>query len=456
MLIKTPEFDSQLMRDIQIITINRNVPLILKGSYKRKPNGALLSDIDFTAKVNFSEKLLKEILPNIINKTKRGRRFYFIHLTCGTYDELNVPWIIDDEGCNFNLQLAHEWFENFRKLNLVPADIIDYIGKRLYGKELTMRDLVDIEKMLHLYASIKWKENDIRKGEITHPVSGKVYKLLDLMRYKSISVMKYMYFPKEDEFVSIDVGLVDRNYTEKGRSDSPMYYEDDCYKILKSFKWKVENKEKFAEVMQQVEILTALKYQVNGLNKIMKYKILPTSSTDRILSNLYTELEKQNIPYKGKNLIQIGLDIYDRINDFLCNYVKYFLLKIKPSEREKYVRFIERAVEAKVPVNKDLLIQREKAGLKCPFFQSDTEINPLFGVAMRTGMDPNRVLRCFSQASEEEKMSVDEVVRGVVGKNDMYLIDLGNELLLMDGSKERKFKPEDKKILQEYILKKNT
>ena len=115
MIIKTKEFDEMLTKDILDITINKQRPYSIKGSYRIKEYGDIITDLDFTGFVFFNEKFI-EILKNIINKNKNSNKFIFLHLDCGKYVDFDVPWKIDSKGgCNFDLDQLYSWFENFKK-----------------------------------------------------------------------------------------------------------------------------------------------------------------------------------------------------------------------------------------------------------------------------------------------------------------------------------------------------
>lgn len=454
MIIKTPEFDAELKQNMVDITINKKRPFVLKGSYRIKKMGSVITDIDWTAYVALTPKLL-EIIANIVNKAKRGKKFYFIHLTCGEFKEIEVPWIINDDGCQFNLDLAKQWFDQFKKTNIVPSEVIEYIRNKLFQSELKVVDLIDIEIILHPYLSIKWKEEDIRKGYIKR--GNNTYNLLELMKTQR-TVMKYIYLFKDYQFVPMDVGLIDKNYPETQPPQSPMYYREDCYKILKSFKWKLNEKDRdqYFEVMDKVENLISIKYEIQTLKRIISGKVFSTDVINRITNNINDELQKLDIDSKGKKLEQLDLVLYDKVNDILCSYIRYFIIKIKPTEREKVERYFQREIEAQIPTSTEILIERTKRGIRCPFFESDKEINPLAILAIRLGMKPDKVIKCFTSVSKRYKMPVSELINISVGSNDLYLAKFGSQVILYQGDKQVGVFPLDQLTeIQSRVLREN-
>jgi len=209
-VIKTKIFDQQLNNNISWITINKHQPLQLLGSYKVKEWGDIITDIDYQARVHLTPGLIN-IITNIVSKNKSGKSpFTFLHMTVGKYDGYEVPWTIDETGgCDFDPKLAKEWFELFKTQNLVTPNDLKYIEGKLFNENMKIQNLIDIGYALWQHFLIVWNLDDIRRGFVEH--KGKRYYLLEQMKTK-IPVLKFVYHYQDNQYVSIDLSLMDKKY----------------------------------------------------------------------------------------------------------------------------------------------------------------------------------------------------------------------------------------------------
>ena len=222
---KTQQFTQTLNKRLDQITFNKKKPLVLKGSFK---NAKYISDIDYSAYVYFNNKFI-DIL---IHKISNLKNFQFISLNSGMDKRFDLPWTISSEwGCNFDLKKAIAWLNDFKHAKLVPEYIVKYISSIILKKKISLSDLIDIENILRPYRIIRWSFSDILKREQKR--GGFTYSLLDVLR-KDSGVLHYLYFDKN--VVSIDVGFVDRRYTQPIWERMYKYYTEDWYKILKGYK----------------------------------------------------------------------------------------------------------------------------------------------------------------------------------------------------------------------------
>lgn len=442
MLIKTREFDEAFKKDSKQIAINQR-PFREMGSYKVKKFGEPITDIDLTAIVHFDEKLL-QIISRVIRRTTEGNKFLFIHMSCGTRIEFELPWTIDNNGgCQFNLEKAYSWYNSFSAQKLVPVQILEYIRKKLFRKYLSIRDLIDIEKVLHPYGEIIWLEQDIQKGSQT--INGVVYNLLDIMKTET-PVLEYIY-RYNNEIVAIDVGLLDF----KNRSSANWlysYYTDDWYRILKTYRWKLKEKYKseYFKVMAKITHLIIIKYQLELYKKLRKYH---KALADNLLKDIQTNLRTAKLEYKKG----MDLRIYKMINNYLSKYVNYFYERLDEKHKDELFIYNKRGFEGQIYSSTDLIKEREQRGATCPFFSTDiNEYQQLVKLSSRIMIDVDTVVDCVVKTATNMNISIKNVI-SELGQNTLSLAEDGENIILYDrGVIVKKYTMDNKKILQTAVL----
>lgn len=453
-LVKTKEFDIRFQQDKSWLEINRRIPLLEKGSYKVKEWGDIVTDIDLQAHVYFNSRLL-DIIANVVSKNRRyNSPFIFMYMSVGKYDGYEVPWNIDESGdCDYNPEKVKVWWEEFKNTNLIPKDIKNYIFSKLFSDNMRISKLIDVENALHPYAEILWTENDIRKGFIDN--NGKRYYLLHEMKTET-PVLEYIYNYQNNEYVSIDVGLVDKKFAIPPIGKMYRYYTQDWYKIMKSFRWKIPTNKRtdYFKVMNEITILISLKHQLNLIQKLIKHKILSSQRINDFLNATYTELNKLSINYKGKQLNEIENYLYEEVNKKLENNVLVYANKIQDPERKKILNRLIRGAQAQIPVMQDQLLIRHRAGIQCPFFAVElNEYEKLTALAMRLDINVDLVVNCFSQIAIQLRKSVSQLTDEVIHDNGLSLLEIGGEVILRENGKERgKYMLSDKKKVQMYVL----
>jgi len=324
MITKSLEFDEKLKCDLQWVNINKNKEPKMKGSYKIKENGDILSDIDIEINVYFNQNLLK-IIHNIIIKNKNNSSpFTFIHLIVGKYIEFKLPWILDNEGgIYYDQEKTKQWFFNIKEL--VPVKLSDCIEKKIFSSEISIKELIDIENSLFEYSNILWEQNDILKGY--KYVRGILYNLLDEMKLE-IPVMEYVYC-YNNQYINVDVALYDRRYKVEPYGKMYKYYTNNSYKIMKIFRWKIDPlyKEEYFDTMKKVEVFVSLKYQINTIEKILlhhsKRQLKEKIKMEFILNNMYDNLNISDI-----SLDKLSVKLDNDINCILQDSVEYYLNKL--------------------------------------------------------------------------------------------------------------------------------
>lgn len=450
MIIKTTNFDQQLNDDIKNLYINRKNPFFIKGSYKIKPFNSYISDIDFQVSVYYNEGLLNRIYI-ILNYIKRTNKFFFIHINAGMYTEFKLPWKIDEDGgCKFKLKKTKKWFVDFKNKSLVPDNISKYIEDKLNKNYLRLRDLIDIENVLLPYSQIIWKQEDIRKGY--KEVRNNRYILLDIMKTET-PVLEFVYHYKDEEqngFCLIDIGLVDKKYKSEPTQKMYKYYTEDWYKILKTYRWKLkeEEKQEYFDVMKNIELLIALKYQVEMLIKLKYYTILTQDNINIITRNLVKHLKSNGIVYNNDNDAKNELE--NKINKYLEKYVEYFRIKLKSEYQTEYLLWYNRGLESQIPTTIEELKLRKKRGIECPFFILDWDAYKIVSeLSLRILFNVETMIDCFLQVSKEMDKSINEIIE-TVGKNNLSLNILEKEKIILydDNNKIGEY------LYSEFILKK--
>lgn len=373
MIKKTEEFDIKLHNDFFWININRNKSLKVKGSYKIKKNGDILSDIDIQCNVYFNEKLL-QILYNVINKNKsKNSPFTFIHLIVGKYKEFILPWILDNEGeCYYNVEKTKDWVSTIKKEKLVPELIIKYIEEKLFSSNITISNLIDIEYKLYLYSDILWEQTDILKGY--KDVRGIRYNLLDEIKTE-IPVMEFIY-KYENEYINIDFALFDHNFIIIPENKLYPYYTNNFYKIMKVFRWKLkpEYKEEYFLTMKKSEELISIKYQIDTIQNILLHnskrygqnKINMDLLLNKMYNNLYINLINIGIEKKSLSLDEISDELDEKINVIFKDNIYYYLDKL--INKEDSIQIIKKILigkKAQKPISQQQLLESKNS---CPFF----------------------------------------------------------------------------------------
>ena len=463
MITKSENFVKTLKSKLYQYSFNRKVQPSLKGSFT---NTTFISDIDFTVYVHFNKKFI-EIL---VHKLKKLKDFKFLYLNAGINKHFRLPWSINpDWGCDFDLEIANQWFEDFKQKKLIPEDSYKDIEKILYKKKLILGDLVDIQDILDEYNVIKWFLPDIEKG--TKTVDDHTYILLDELKTESGSVLNSIYIDGND-IVSVDMAIVDKQYMQPIWSRMYKYYTQNWYRILKSYK-KLISKDyakEYWEVMKTLEYDNALLAQASLLNSLMKYKPVNQDSINRVAHDLHQRLENDKISLTElKKIVSV---LKKRLNDRSQPYVDYFLDKLTHHGKIKTYQRLRLTTIASIPTSRKRLIKRREEGIKCPFFDNDTN-EFISNLALKLLLDKKKLQKCLIELADKEHEDFPKFVRNVFhrspvsrlflqfgnSKNKIYIrgaaTHADHELFLRLGEKENEFYSFDVKYhtrLQIYLI----
>jgi hypothetical protein len=388
MLIKSERFVQDFLEKSIKLKLNYNAPLIWRGSYKNKPIGSFITDIDLAQNVYLPKPIpslyhnfVYRIYSTILNARKEN--FIFLRLSCGTYNEFKLPWNIDDKGgCDYSVERTELWLKKISKI--IPKNVYESINKKLNG-DISIDTLYEVRAELRDYSEILWDIEDLWWGEKTF--RGVRYSLVDLMREGHITIIRYLY-KYGDDFCGIDFSLVDRKYIKQPNVLSE-YYTHNSYKIFKSLKWYVK-KEYFQEYVQylnSMEKLPALLNKFSLYDTAKKFKVLTEGELSLISKDL-KGYDKQNLKQKLNKKAEKGIELFKN--------------KIIDSFVDTFQKYLERAEQGRVKISKLVLMEREIKGYKCPFFSLNLEMfNTLYTISKNYFIDFSLLCNCITKVSEK-------------------------------------------------------
>lgn len=439
MIIKTQDFVTKLNNNLHQISFDKNKPLVLKGSFNRV---TYISDIDYTAYVHFNDGLIKILS----RKLKNLKDFIFIYLNAGTDINFKVPWIIysgksgPTKRCDFDLNIVLEWYDNFkkRKASEVVSDIdFKKIDKILSNNDLTLGNLIDIEEILGKYGTIRWFLPDIEKG--VKYIGEHKYILLDEIIKDDSPVAQYLYMAGKNEYVAIDVGLVDNKVKKPYLTDRYQFYTKNWYKIFKDYK-KIISKDyeqEYYNIRKNFEFINSLLAQILVIQTIEKYKLLSSSQTLPILVDLQTNLSKVDIK-TDISTDKIELILKKKLNDMSKPYIDYFFDKLTYVGKLETMSTMRLMRISNIPTDKQTLLDRKNNGLICPFFEGETDeyINSL---SVKLLISEDEVKKCLEKISKKENISVLDIITKYfknIPANRLFIQDKQDKLILRGALKD--------------------
>lgn len=405
MIIKTEDFDKAFKKDILELTINRNFPIKIKGSYKlfSTIDNIYLTDIDMECNVKYSQYFIN----TMIDKIQKSRSFIFVQLSLGMKKEFILPWKIDnDGGCDYDPETVKKWYSNFKNMNIVPQKVYDYIENKLFSDTISINCLIDVENELSDYSKLIWTLDDIKKGYISKLDTK--YFLLDIITIE-YPVFEFIYKYKDD-FCLIDLAAIDRKYEYEFEHNMYKYYIQDSYKIMKSFKWRIKKNyfEEYITIMKGINLLSAIYNKIILFEKVYKYKLLSEKHFLNIKNDIIKHLQKVNIKDLNINTKEI---IKNKIEIYLKNYINYFKDKLTPKYIDVVSREYHRSLEAQVLTTQYIINKRVKNNIKCPFFPMDIkEYKKIYKIINTLKLDLNSTIDCFIKISEETGKTIDELL----------------------------------------------
>ncbi len=456
MLIKTKEFHERLLHDLADIVIaskkyreqlnkaGSNLEMSYKkqlfssvkfvGSYPEKPYGSAITDIDFFQIVVFDDKFLariKQIFENL-----RYTNFIFVRFYCGEDSDLVPPWIIDAEGgCSFSLEESDRWLKKIKPILDVRQlrSVYNHIWDILSRLSLSLRDLLDVEKLLEPYISISWTGEEIVKGYKT--VNNKRFDFLrTLQTYKKKKTLKFVY-RYEQEYCLIDMSLkqFQKDVQPPDFATIRAYYENDTYKIIKSFKryMKPEANQFYKdEFRKAVGNLTGLAGRLELISKLKKYRVLSPDVITRLENDCKEHAQKGGVCTTNEEELKSMIDKNTR------HLTELFEKLVQPQFKPEIFIYQTRALEAGQQISKDVIRDRLRGGNMCPFYRIDiTDLKRLYFISTRALLDPKKVLECLYEACNMYKKDPYAEAKTLFKDTGLSIVVENNQASLMNGSK---------------------
>jgi hypothetical protein len=447
MLIKTPEFHERFLRDLaNIIVYSKNYREKLNdliddkqldhieyntfgsvkiiGSYLSKEYGSSITDVDLEQIVTFNENFLLGFKQKFSNLNRTN--FTFIRFYCGEDEELAIPWSIDEHGsCKYDPDRTLEWFTKLKPL--VPQPTYEKAADLLLRPTISLKDLLAVEQLVRPSISFSWKLDDIKRGELN--VRGRQYKLLETMQTYWDKKMVKLLYKYNNEYCMVDCNF--KQFGEKTpRLFNRYYYENNLFSMAKTFKIFLppDAMTQFRRFFRsQLGELSAISARVELINKATQYNVLPKSEIERLKIEIRKYESKYNIDVSNTNAVKEF--VYEKVK----GYYDKFRNLVGSQKRLRQLDIYEiRAKEAAEQIPKDIIYERLRNGVDCPFFLIDiADLENIYSISVRIGIDAKKVVHCLYQICEELKRDPHTQAKTLFGRNDYYLKHMDNEYLLI-------------------------
>jgi hypothetical protein len=383
MLRKTNDFVNKLENNLSEISLKGEQALKLLGSFKKV---VYISDIDFTQFSTINSNLIGKIR-DMLHNLRSSKNFKFIYLNAGKNVDINPPWKISSvEGCDFNLETSIYWINKLKENNLVNYETFNNILNIFNKDSLQIVDLLNINEILNDIGTIRWFYNDIIKGYII--IGGRRYDLLTELKNEHAPVLQYIY-KYEDEFVDIDVGIVDRKVKREIEGRLNPYYNKNWYKILKGFKKGISKQfeDEYWNAILNLGRDNAILARITLLIRSKNYNILSQNN----LTRLYNKLK--NVVKSNESLDSLKNKYINKLNEASEPLVVYFLDKLRDERyilRKSKLRLL---MLSDIKTSKEEILKRTKQGIKCPFFTKEREY--ITSLAQKVLIDKDVFFNCF-------------------------------------------------------------
>lgn len=498
MPIKTREFNIKFINDVQQIIFEskkyreglsrihpgrdpnyiietkglfENVTFI--GSYAKKKYGDVISDIDIRQKVKYINENLISRLRQIISNLRSSSTIKFIRFYCGSRENIRIPWSINEEGYFiFELDKTFQWINNLRKY--IPLTLQNFLESKLNytaiggldrgsaalrveslqekqgvvgSTYISIKELLEIEKMLEPYIELSWSENDIINGYKIDDIDGIRYDLLDTLkknRHRK-NVIKYIYIythengPPEGRAVhgpqlssgpilgprrltgeqlgTKEYCLIDMSINFSIINNQMIYYMDDSYKKFKSLNFHLPENIKYTyrdEMTRKIGPILFLHTNIELINKIQKYnnnnRILSSNDVILFIKRLVNYSLMNNIHIDSNNLKESETKLKNIINlesDKL--YKKYRKLITDPNHIKMIYRDEIRGDEGSIPVDISCIYELGRF----PFFNSK-DLNTLIDISFENNIDTFKFINCIRKSSFKYKKNPIELAENYI------------------------------------------
>lgn len=414
MLIKTEQFNHELYKVLPMLLIDPRKPPQVKGSYKIRPYGGLITDIDVVEPIFATHSFITRLQQ--ILKALSDSPLTFLTLYCGVYDEFIMPWTIDNHGsCQYDNHAVKVWYENLKTKKLVPESLLKEIKHNLFSTTLSLSNLIKVRDILKNYSRISWTEEAIERGGYTE-FMGKKYTLLEMLQKGHTCIGTFLFRPPSQklEFCTIDVGWVDDRY-QKESSILIEYYNENIYRIFKSYKWFVDKKyiSEYLEAANSLDRYTSLKSRITAL-EVAKNALFPTE-IDHAQENILSTAK--NLGFTGA-IPEIQKKVQKEIEKLCKKYIQEFRPKLFEKYRNEVAVYEIRAEESKERKTRESLKISSAKGLAkdfintCPFFEIPLpELQHLVSLAQRAQVPESALVQCVKMVARNTGINSFTLIR---------------------------------------------
>ena len=449
----SPEFKESYNHSLGELKIGEVLPK-LKGSFSRKDDGEIISDIDNNSRMEFNPDVPREIYAMLNSlDTNPASKFHFLYLGCGWYQGFQIPWTIDtDGGCDFDLQKADEWLENLHSQRMISQSLYEKIHSILNAETLRIRDLIEIRGLVKDVAEIKWRKEWIEQGYVDHEEpSGEVvrYDLLDLMKTNN-AILEFAFHYQGPYYVSVTTSVYEKSIS--AFKTMWEYYSQDYYKMLKGIKWDIypdRLARDFKSAMESCAPYVSVSYQIQLLKDMRRFTDLNVTAMwrDVIRPSLHMLTNKDMPPDPPSD------NKLSKYENWLKKMTNHITEKCYPSSQ--YTRYIQKnKVDRRIAIEKSLvrmnsaakgttreeLIRRRNSGNDCPFFGMHVQdLNTLADLAKRSRIPLDTLVKCYDSESARLGVSVRELIRETIVPSGIHLqIPQGKTIVIFHGPPDEK------------------
>ena len=448
----SPQFREDYDKSLEELKIGEVMPK-LKGSFARKDNGEIISDIDNNSKMVFTPSVPNDIfvMLNSLENTPDSK-FHFLYLGCGWYNGYEIPWTIDTNGgCDFNLQIADEWLGKLNSSRMVSPRLYEKIYSILNSESIRIKDLIKIRGLIKDTAEIKWIKKWIKQGFVDHegPEGIVRYDLLELMK-RNNAILEFAFHYRGPYYVSVTTSVYEKNISAfKTMWD---YYSQDYYKMLKGIKWdiypdRLARDYKFA--MESCAPYVSVSYQLQLMKDMRRFTDLDIRGMwEEVIRPSLHMLSGKEIPAEPPSNNKLG-----KYDDWLKKMINHtnetcyptsqytrYIQKNKVERRNAIEKSLIRMKSASKGVTRDELIRRRESGNDCPFFGMHIEdLDTLADLTKRSRIPLEDLVECYETESAKLGTSVGDLIKDTIVPSGIHLqIPQGKTIIIFHGPPDKK------------------
>lgn len=451
MILKTEEFDRKLQADKKELLGYKGNYMYIKGSYRDKPIGSYLTDIDIVLEANYDDKNFLEMVRRILVNIGRSKNWIFLYSNQGASDEIQIPWsVTNDSSCIYDQNEAKIWFN--KNKHLFSRKDIEFVAKKLFSEYISLRDIEQVYTFIYLKYKIQWKARDVFRGFIIY--DNHKYDFLKMVKKRGI-VFKLVYHPDENTYIPIDFAIADKKYTNKIPPPAisiRRFYTKEWYHTLKYYRRYLPKSGKIRD--EYTNIMKSQEFQISLYFQLIMLSMMKSVSYDPVIvQKIFNNMEPYIRNYTlNKDIDECADIMMNIVNNSLADFIRYFSnYLVKPYTVNLF--YLNRAIEANIPISQKLIAERAKKGIQCPFLvTTPEEFDIMTDIAKRSLIDAEKLIECFITVCNNTNTNMQDFLK-ITGNNKLSLKKLENTVILYDNEKEiDTFRINHLNILKQYIL----